>query len=255
MSSTLTIEPDVAGNKKKKLRFSTSLGFSHRPPYKTLFAERVPLLHAFALALGNYQRAKAAKQPRWRHLLGWRRRQFVAVECGVYTGSSLIACGSMARDAGIPFHFTGLDTFEGLPDLSEKDISLSPENAAYLNTRLFADTSMDVVRQKVKEAGLARSVELRKGLFADVLPTLPERRYDFVNIDCDLYEPHLQCLEYFYSRVVPGGVIFFDDYHSVDYPMARHAVDEFMRDKPERLAHLRFGDDAPNRTKTFFVKY
>ena len=52
-----------------------------------------------------------------------------------------------------------------------------------------------------------------------------------------------------------GGVIFFDDYHSGDYPMAKEAIDDFMQDKPELLLHLRFGDDAVNRTKGFIIKY
>ena len=55
--------------------------------------------------------------------------------------------------------------------------------------------------------------------------------------------------------MVKGGVLFFDDYHSIDFPMASKAIDQFMSDKPEQLLHLRFGDDGPNITKSFFVKY
>ena len=55
--------------------------------------------------------------------------------------------------------------------------------------------------------------------------------------------------------MVRGGIVFFDDYHSVNYPMAGKAIDKFMANKPERLQHLRFGEDGPNRTKAFFVKY
>jgi len=87
------------------------------------------------------------------------------------------------------------------------------------------------------------------------LPALPEQRYHFVNIDCDLYEPHIECLEYFYPRMASGSIVFFDDYHSVEFPMAGQAIDDYMRDKPEQLLHLRFGEEGPNRTKCFFVKY
>lgn len=55
--------------------------------------------------------------------------------------------------------------------------------------------------------------------------------------------------------MVQGGIVFFDDYHSVEFPMARHAVDRFMVGKPERLQHIRFDIDGPNITKSFFVKY
>ena len=114
---------------------------------------------------------------------------------------------------------------------------------------------MESVQAKIAEDGLSKHIVLLKGLFKDTLPTLVDQQYHFVNIDCDLYEPHIECLEYFYPRMVKGGVLFFDDYHSIDFPMASKAIDQFMSDKPEQLLHLRFGDDGPNITKSFFVKY
>lgn len=246
---------------QKKLRFSAALEFPHRPPYELIFAERIPVLQAFALAMANYSLLSSA-QPRlglWGRLktalYSSHKAPFRAVECGVYTGSSLIACAAMADEAGLSFEMTGLDTFEGLPPLSEIDLSLAPAGAKYIDTTMFTDTTMEYVQNKLIERALASSVQLRKGLFSQTLPMLPEQYYHFVNIDCDLYEPHLECLAYFYPRMVPGGIVFFDDYHSVDYPMAACAIDKFMQGKPEKLMHLRFGDDGPNRTKCFFVKY
>lgn len=246
-------------SKKATARFNASLSFSHAPPYEELFGERVPLLQVFQLAIANYLRlhseiCKRDLRARLKSMLGGRS-VFRGVECGVYAGSSLVACGGLARDAGLRFELLGLDTYEGLPEPSDQDRILAPEGAPYLKRRLFTDTSVDAVSQRLSEAGLAESVFLKAGLFKDTLPTLDERLYHFVNIDCDLYDPHIECLEYFYPRMVKGGVIFFDDYHSVEYPMAGLAVDAFMKDKPERLLHLRFGGDAPNRTKTYFVKY
>ena len=180
---------------------------------------------------------------------------FRAAECGVYMGSSLVACVQMMREAGLTGQFHALDTFSGLPELSDTDRKLAPENAQYLDQTLFADTSLEAVKARVVEAGISDSVVFHKGLFANTLPGLPQAKYHFVNIDCDLFAPHIECLEYFYPRMERGGVIFFDDYDSREFPMARAAVDQFMRDKPELLFHLRMGDQAPNRTKTYLIKY
>lgn len=243
--------------KKPKQKFHASLSFSHRPPYDPLFAERIPVLQAFQIALANYL-GDQRKSKGWRQLftfLNGQDRYFRAVECGVYTGSSLIACAEMARSSGIDFRMIGLDTFTGFPPLSKTDRDLAPEGAKYLEQTIFADTSIEAVQEKVQKAHLEKHIQLRKGLFSATLPLLDEQRYHFVNVDCDLYEPHIECLEYFYPRLVRGGVLFFDDYYSGDYPMARKAVDDFMKDKPEVLSHLRFGPDAVNRTKAFFVKY
>ena len=240
-----------------KPKFSSRLPFSANLPYQGLFAERLPLIHAFSLALHHATLARMDLSV-YRKARSWLAGDdcgFHAAECGVYMGNSLVACAQMLRASGLRGRFHALDTFSGLPDLSETDLRLAPENAQYRGQKLFADTSFEAVKARVAEAGVSDSVVFHKGLFADTLPQLPDVRYHFVNIDCDLFEPHIECLDYFYPRMARGGVIFFDDYGSREFPMARAAVDQFMGDKPELLFHLRAGDDGPNRTKTYIVKY
>ncbi len=239
-------------------RFNASLPFSHKTPYDSLFSERIPLLQAMHLAVANCLRERDKYSLNLLDQMHSKLDQlpmFRAVECGVYTGSSLLACVQIIREYGLSYCFHGLDTFTGLPQLSSTDKKLSPENAKYRNQVMFEDTSLELVEEKLSEIGERKNVILHQGLFNQTLPSLPEQTYHFVNIDCDLYEPHLECLEYFYPRVVAGGVIFFDDYYSKDYPMAGKAIDAFMKDKPEDLFHLRYGEDATNRTKAFIIKY
>lgn len=215
-------------------------------------AEAMPLLHAFHLALGLHAPPRG--------LLGRLRDAFApsvlmhAAECGVFRGSSLVACARLARAAGQRVAFTGFDTFCGLPSLSETDRSFDPTPAALGPKPLFSDTSVATVQKLLDDHGVAENVTLVPGLFADTLKAMPERRYRFVHIDCDLYEPHFECLEYFYSRTEKQGVIFFDDYHSVEFPMARAAIDRFLAGRPETLLHLQFGAPAPNAAKAFFLK-
>ncbi|OWW02406.1 hypothetical protein ATY81_21810 [Rhizobium sp. R72] len=177
-----------------------------------------------------------------------------AAECGIYRGHSLVACLRVARDLRVPVKFIGLDSFAGLPALVEEDLEVAPENAPYRKKVLFDDTSFEAVSELVKSAGFARDAKLIRGFFVDTLPRLQETRYDFVNIDCDLYAPHIECLEYFYPKMNSGGIIFFDDYHSHDFPMAKNAIDKFLEDKPETLLHLRFGPDGTNHTKCYIEK-
>lgn len=250
------MQPDT----NRPARFSAALPFDRLSPFDPLFFERVPLLLACQIAVANF----IANRKRDRHdssratELAERsvNNRFWAAECGVFTGNAMIATAKLMRDANVDFMLLGLDTFTGLPELTGKDLDLAPENAIYRTRKLFTETSIEAVSEIAVSEGLAESIWLVKGEFKDTLPTLPDgARYNFVNIDCDLYEPHLQCLEYFYPRVEPGGVIFFDDYESVNFPMVRRAVDDFMCDKPESLAFLRFGADCPNHCKAFLVKY
>jgi O-methyltransferase len=238
--------------------FDAALPFPHKPPFDLFFAERVPLLLAFKDAVVRFQLNQLKSLTffeKLRAAFGYTQSQpFNAAECGVYTGSSLIACANTARDEGVDFQFIGLDTFEGLPPLSETDLLYAPRKARYKTRRLFSDTSIDRISDALRADGHGNAVTLHKGLFSETLTKLEERKYHWVNIDCDLYEPHLECLEYFYPRMAKNGVIFFDDYHSIDFPMARVAIEKFMANKPEQLIHLRFGGEGPNRLKAFFLK-
>jgi hypothetical protein len=242
-------------------RFSAALPFDRLLPFEPLFFERVPLILACQLALANFRanRKRDAVDPdsqAARLRQSSRNNMFWSVECGVFSGSALLATARTIQDFGIDFMLVGLDTFAGLPALAGRDLELAPEDAPYRSKVLFTETSIGAVQAKVNDAGLRDSVWLLEGLFSATLPLLPaDHTYHFVNIDCDLYEPHIECLEYFYPRMEPGGVIFFDDYDSVAFPMARRAIDDFMQGKKETLAFLQYGPEHTNHRKAFLVKY
>jgi len=63
-------------------------------------------------------------------------------------------------------------------------------------------------------------------------------RFCLVHIDCDLYEPIMAALAYFYPRLVPGGFMVIHDYSSLAWNGAERAVDEFFADKPEYVIPL-----------------
>lgn len=231
--------------------YDTSLPLPYPVPMDAFYKEKIPLLFVFKQSILTYAaKAKLNSAPTGRSSAG----RFMAAECGVYKGHSLIACARIARDLGIPAQFIGLDTFAGLPDLSAADQSLTPEDAPYKNRRLFADAPLSDVRARCESEGVADSIELIEGIFKETLKRLPEQQYDFVNIDCDLYEGHTQCLEYFYPRMRDGGTIFFDDYNSRSFPMARKAVDDFLETRTEQLFHICLGSAEVNHTKAFLIK-
>lgn len=211
--------------------------------------ERAPLVHVFGLALSE----EILRRSRWRTWLGLEQASHAA-ECGVYQGHSMAACMNLANQQGLPMSITGLDTFKGLPPLGQTDFQLAPAGISYTKRTLFTNTSREAVEATLQEQRGSCRFDLVEGLFSDTLSTLEPRTYFFVNIDCDLYEPHLECMRYFYPRLRPGGIMFFDDYHSINYPMGKKAVDDFLADKPEALWHVRLGEDGENVTKSFIRK-
>jgi hypothetical protein len=59
-------------------------------------------------------------------------------------------------------------------------------------------------------------------------------RFAIVHLDCDLYKPVSAGLAYFYPRLPIGGILIVHDYSSGRWSGCTQAVDEFLRDKPER---------------------
>jgi len=203
-------------------------------------AELKPLVAAFASALETQRRRG---NPR-----------LYAAECGVWKGESLILCARVARAFDMPMTIFGLDTFAGLPELGPRDLEQAPSDAPYRHQRWFTDTSLATVQTSVDEAGFADTIRLVPGLFSHTLSSLPDGPYCFVNVDCDLYEPHLEVLDHFLPRMAPGGIIYFDDFHSEDFPMAREAIKCFLATHEElELVHLRFGEHEANRMKSLVV--
>lgn len=150
-------------------------------------------------------------------------------ECGVYKGAgSWLIC-----QLGRTHHL--FDSFEGLSDPSATD------------GEHWGKGDMAVGEKEVARALDGLNVVFHKGWIPDRFPDVAERRFAFVHVDVDLYEPTRDSFEFFYPRLSPGGVLVCDDYACGTCPGATKAVDEFMVDKPEPMIALPAGGG-------FFIK-
>ncbi len=58
----------------------------------------------------------------------------------------------------------------------------------------------------------------------------------------DIYKAVRDCCAFFFPRLVPGGIMLFDDYGFEVYKdAARKAVDEYFADQRESVLALRTG--------------
>ena len=113
----------------------------------------------------------------------------------------------------------GIDTFSGLPAPTSKD--------NYHKEGDFKEVEYEAVKGYLRT--MHRNVELRKGLFADVIPTLdPNKKYRFAHVDADLYQSVKEALDYLYPRMVDGGVILLDDFKESSTEGATMATLEFV---------------------------
>ncbi|WP_303905170.1 TylF/MycF/NovP-related O-methyltransferase [Thiohalomonas denitrificans] len=148
-------------------------------------------------------------------------------ECGVYQGGSAhVIASTLARNAS-PARLDLFDTFEGVP-------SIAVAARDYHAPGSFSNTSLERVKERLSEH-LPRC-RFYAGLIPNTFAQVREdAQYSLANIDVDLYPTNRACCEWFWPRMVPGGVMLFNDYGFYPYRHStRRAVDEFFAEIDEQ---------------------
>lgn len=168
------------------------------------------------------------------------------VECGVGEGDSLVDWAVLMNFEEAPpaeRHLWGFDSFTGFPEPAAADRRGTGMKEVH---RGDAAVPVDVVRGKLTGVGLGawadRHVTLIPGYFEDTVAGYRGGPIALLHADADLYESYHTVLKALYDRVVPGGVIAFDEYRSASdlerWPGAARAIDEFLSAHPGlRMLH------------------
>ena len=113
------------------------------------------------------------------------------------------------------------DTFEGF---NSSEVDSDQKLRGLKGRRDFSDTSE---REVLKRMPHPERCAIRKAFFPQTAEGLEDRRFCFVSIDTDLYDPIIAGLSFFSPRLSPGGFIFVHDYNNDLFPGAKAAVQEF----------------------------
>ena len=146
------------------------------------------------------------------------------VETGLFRGGSAATLlNILLRFDNCGRKFYGFDSFEGLPQNEKEDKS---KFGVILQPGKFA-IPMEHVISRFKAWGVydENRVIITKGWFNDTLPVSPVSKISFLRADGDLFVSTMDALTNLYHKIVPGGLIYIDDYGS--FPGCREAVDKF----------------------------
>ena len=150
---------------------------------------------------------------------GFKNRAGAFLEVGVYQGGSAkLICEIKGNDR--PFYVC--DTFEGLPESTEKDKGVH-RKAQYT-------CSLESVSAYLSTY---KNVHFVKGFFPDsATGIIPEDvQFAFVHLDVDLYESTIKSLEYVLPRLISGGIVLSHDYSLL--AGVKTAFHEFLEAHPE----------------------
>ena len=149
-------------------------------------------------------------------------------ECGVYHGASSYLICECFQGQGKTHHL--FDSFAGLSEPTDID-------GTHWHARQFASDE-GTARNNLAEFEMVTS---HRGWIPDRFRDVDGKRFCFVHVDVDLYQPTFDSMQFFYPRTVPGGIILVDDYGFRVCPGAKTAVDEVMKDKPEPVIEIPSG--------------
>ena len=141
-------------------------------------------------------------------------------ECGVYRGgTALLLARILGNEVNKRLYL--FDSFQGLPKMDQ-------EKDPWFSEGQYCAESVEAVEELLSD--FRSIIDIRCGWIPETFRGLENNRYAFAHLDVDLYQSTLDC---FYPRLMPGGMLLFDEYAFAPSRGEKDAVDEFFADKPE----------------------
>lgn len=156
------------------------------------------------------------------------------VECGVNTGAY-----SRALIDYINFDATGktfylFDTYEGLVP---EQISQEERQAGVGD---YLSTYTNVYDQVLKTFSPFKT-KIIKGKVPDTLPACASEKICYLSIDMNVVAPEIAAANYFWDKLVSGGVMILDDYGFPAHIAQKKAFDDFAKQKNVSLLYIPTG--------------
>jgi len=137
------------------------------------------------------------------------------VECGVWKGGMIAGLSFLL---GTQKKYYLFDSFEGLPDaqtIDGEEASTWQKNTTSSN--YFDNCTADISFSQAIMNKTGAPYEIKKGWFEDTLIPFSKSYQGeicLLRLDGDWYESTLIVLETLYPKVMKGGLIIIDDYHT-----------------------------------------
>lgn len=219
------------------LTIDKSAGFLSDPPFKAAF-DAVRGSHI-------YDQYNGADTIAWRlNTLCW------AARCGLKAGGDFVECGVFKGDmAWVVLHTLGpekvpayylYDSFEGFSEKysDASDYPLNPGFLEFANKHYRVEGMFEYVRDRFAAYSNMRVI---RGFLPETLDQACPEKIGFLHVDLNSPKAEVAVLERLFDKVVPGGVVVFDDYGWKLFEKQKQAEDEFMRARGYEILELPTG--------------
>lgn len=158
------------------------------------------------------------------------------VECGVNTGICSIAAMHYTDFVKSNKQFFLFDTFEGMP----MDQFSADEIACGID-QVHKDSYTDVWSLVQRNFAPYPNARLVRGRVPESLTTVNIDKVAYVAIDMNAAAPEIAAAEYFWDKLVPGGVMVLDDYGWVHHVNQKIAFDQFAAERGVKVFNMPTG--------------
>ncbi len=161
------------------------------------------------------------------------------VECGIFKGDMAWVVAQAIGDAKLP-PFYLYDSFDGFSDRysSPDDYPLNPRFLEYANGFYREPGLYEYV--KARFAGQSQVI-VTKGFLPEALDEICPDTIGFLHVDLNSPKAEVLVLERLFDKVLPGGVVVFDDYGWKLFSEQKDAEDAFMAARGYQILELPTG--------------
>lgn len=182
-----------------------------------------------AYAAGKATGAWPEGDLRWRvYVALWAARQAWPlpgdfVECGVhYGGLATAILTDLPWNQGTTRQFYLMDTFQGFP----------PEHRVVAAKVHRSDYLEDIWPRVQTHFQQFPAAKLIRGAVPQTLSQVSTQQIAYLSIDMNCAEPEVAALDYFWPRLVSGGLVLLDDYAFAEaYRRQKDAIDQWATPK------------------------
>jgi O-methyltransferase len=149
------------------------------------------------------------------------------VECGVDTGMMSVAICDWLDFNSLDKEFWLFDSFRGIPESQMTDTERNGI-AAWHNRHAYRECFAEAA---ANFAPWPRCRLIRGEVPATLAQFPAGRRVAYLSIDMNIVAPEVAALDFFWDRLVPGGVVVLDDYAWATHRAQQVALDAFAASK------------------------
>jgi O-methyltransferase len=156
------------------------------------------------------------------------------VECGVNTGAYSRAIIEYIDFNSLKKIFYLLDTYQGLVQEQITEEEYKSGVGDYLNN--YVD-----VYEQVVETFKPFNTRIIKGAVPATLGQCAAKSIAYLSIDMNVAEPEIAAAQFFWDKLVSGGVMILDDYGFPSHQAQKRAFDSFAKERNVSILYIPTG--------------